>query len=68
MCQIQKGKTKSCHHTSLPTLNIFFMDTTLLIADAGFLTTAIVTSIMDGNTAMYNTITRQEQCIILSQR
>ena len=29
--------------------------------------TAIVTSITDGNTAMYNTITRQGWCNILSQ-
>ena len=33
-----------------------------------FLLTAIVTSITDGNTAMYNTITRWDWCYILSQR
>ena len=33
-----------------------------------YLSTTIVTSITDGNTAMYNTITRRQQCIILLQK
>ena len=39
-----------------------------LLWTQSYLSTTIVTSIMDGNTAMYNTITRRQQCIILSQK
>ena len=33
-----------------------------------YLSTTIATSIMDGNTIVYNTITWRQQCIILSQK
>ena len=39
-----------------------------LLKIQSYLLTTIVTSITDGNTAMYNTITWRQQYIILSQK
>ena len=60
------GNYLGVSHSTIKTHNLWIQHFLLWIQR--YLSTTIATSITDGNTAMYNTITRRQQCIILSQK